>query len=250
MLPAVLGRQCIRILGDQRMTHNHRSGDVREHQEISELIPWYLNGSIGDYERQRVEAHVQLCALCRDDLAQERRIYQGMTAETAVEYMPAASLKRLQARLDGVDAAADADIPAQVPAVQKWGRRAMTWQGLMAASVAVMAVAISLLAADRWVQFRARVSAPNYYTVTNPATRAPNEVIRAVFSPTITLVELQSVLDEAQLRIIAGPTEAGVYSLAANSRRPVSSSLALLRAHAKVRFAESTQPSMGSGDTP
>jgi hypothetical protein len=75
-------------------------------------------------------------------------------------------------------------------------------------------------------------------------------VIRAVFLPTITLVELQAILDEAQLRIISGPTEAGVYSLAANSRRPVSTSLALLRGHPKVRFAESTRPSLGPGDTP
>jgi hypothetical protein len=163
--------------------------------------------------------------------------------------MPAASLKRLQARLDGVDAAASADLPAGAPAAAKQGRRSMPWQGLMAASIAVMAVALGLLAADRWVQFRARVSAPNYYTVTTPAARPPNEVIRAVFSPTITLAELQSILDEAQLRIISGPTEAGVYSLAANSHRPVSSSLALLRAHAKVRFAESSRPSMGPGDT-
>jgi Putative zinc-finger len=234
------------------MTHNHRSDDVRIHQEISELIPWYLNGSIGDYERQRVDAHLLLCAVCRDDLARERRVYQGMTAGTAVEYMPAASLKRLQARLDGVAAGASVDsaeMPVDAPAAETRGR-SMPWQGLMAASVAVMAVALSLLAADRWMQFRARVSAPNYYTVTTPVARAPNEVIRAVFSPNITLVELQSILDEAQLRIISGPTEAGVYSLAANSRRPVNSSLALLRAHAKVRFAESTQPSMGSGDTP
>jgi len=232
------------------MTHNHRSDDVRVHQEISELIPWYLNGSIGDHERQRVEAHLLLCVLCRDDLARERRVYQGMTADTAVEYMPAASLRRLQARLDGVDAAASADMAADTPAAEERSRRSTPWQGLMAASVAVIAVALSLLAADRWMQFRARVSAPNYYTVTTPVTHAPNEVIRAVFSPAITLVELQSILDEAQLRIISGPTEAGVYSLAANSRRPVSSSLALLRAHAKVRFAESTQPTVGSGDTP
>jgi hypothetical protein len=75
-------------------------------------------------------------------------------------------------------------------------------------------------------------------------------VIRAVFAPTITLVELQAILDEAQLRIISGPTEAGVYSLAANSGQPVSTSLALLRGHPKVRFAESIQPSLGPGDTP
>ncbi|MEA3197038.1 MAG: hypothetical protein QOF32_1090, partial [Gammaproteobacteria bacterium] len=83
-----------------------------------------------------------------------------------------------------------------------------------------------------------------------PRVHAPGEVIRAVFSPTITLVELQAILDEAQLRIVSGPTEAGVYSLAANSSRPVISSLALLRGHTKVRFAEGTEPTLGPGDTP
>jgi hypothetical protein len=92
--------------------------------------------------------------------------------------------------------------------------------------------------------------APNYYTVTTSTARAPDEVIRAVFSPTVTLVELQTILDAAGLRIISGPTEAGVYALAANSRRPVNSSLALLRANGKVRFAESTQPSTGPDNTP
>ncbi len=116
--------------------------------------------------------------------------------------------------------------------------------GLMAASIAVMAVALSLLAADQWMQFRApRLRRPTITRSRLPTARAPDEVIRAVFSPTITLVELQAILDEAQLRIVSGPTEAGVYSLAANSSRPVSSSLALLRGHPKVRFAESTQPS-------
>jgi hypothetical protein len=119
----------------------------------------------------------------------------------------------------------------------------------MAASVAIMAVAVSLLAADRWMQSRTRAGAV-YSTVTTSKPRVPNEVIRAVFSPTITLVELQAVLDEAGLRIVSGPTEAGVYSLAADSRRPVSASLASLRGHAKVRFAESIQPSVGPGDTP
>jgi len=88
-------------------------------------------------------------------------------------------------------------------------RRGLPWQGLMAASVAVMAVALGFLAADRWLQNRARAASPDYYTVTTPKPRAPNEVIRAVFSPDVTLIELQAILDEAQLRIVSGPTEAG-----------------------------------------
>lgn len=229
------------------MTYIQRSDD-RDHRELSALIPWFVNGSLGEQDRRRLDAHLLQCESCRGELAQDQRVYQGMTSEPAVEYMPAASLKRLQARLDGVDAKA-AGTAATAPAVRR-ARRPMPWQGLIAASVAVMAVAISLLAADRWLQYRARASSPNYFTVTTPVARAPDEVIRAVFSPTITLVELQAILDEAQLRIISGPTEAGVYSLAANSPRPVSSSLAQLRQHAKVRFAESTKPPKGSSDSP
>jgi len=120
----------------------------------------------------------------------------------------------------------------------------------MAASIVVTAVALGVLAADRWMQYRARPLPPSYYTVTAPAPRAPDEVIRAVFSPAISLAELQAILDEAQLRIVSGPTAAGVYSLAANSDRPVNASLALLRRHAAVRFAESTRPESAPSDSP
>jgi hypothetical protein len=232
------------------MTRDGRHHVSREHQEVSALLPWYVNGSIGEQDGQRVEAHLSGCADCRNDLAQEQRVYRAMTAETAIEYMPAASLKRLQARLDGIGAEDAANGAADARSAAAPGRRSMPWPRLMAASIAVMAVALSLLAADRWMGFRGAAAQPNYYTVTTSVPRPQGEVIRAVFSPTITLVELQSILDEAQLRIVSGPTEAGVYSLAAKSARPVSSSLALLRAHAMVRFAESTQASARAGDSP
>jgi anti-sigma factor RsiW len=229
---------------------DRRISTACEHEELTVLIPWYVNGSIGEDERLRLDAHLVACANCRDALAQERYVYRGVNTEPCVEYMPAASLKRLQARLDGADASARVDAPPELPVTGKPGRRSIPWQGLTAASIAVMAGAVTLLAADRWMQFHAQASAPKYYTVTSAVPRPPGEVIRAVFSPTVTLIELQAILDAAQLRIISGPTEAGVYSLAANSRRPVSSSLALLRAHANVRFAESTQPNAGPGDSP
>ncbi|MGO9513226.1 MAG: zf-HC2 domain-containing protein [Steroidobacteraceae bacterium] len=228
------------------MNFGRSTEDMRQHTEVAALLPWYVNGTLGERDRQRVDSHLRTCASCRDELLHERRVYQSMAAETGIEYMPAASLKRLQARLDSLEAKA---APSGVPVVEQSVRRTTSWQRSVAASVAVMAVALSLIAADRWMHWRARVSSPDYHTVTTSEPRSPDEVIRAVFSPTITLVELQSILDEAQLRIISGPTEAGVYSLAANSRRPVSSSLALLRRHAAVRFAEATQPNVNSGNS-
>lgn len=227
------------------MSYEQRIEDTLEHRESSELIPWYVNGSIGELDRQRIEAHLQTCAACREDVLLERHVYRSMASDAAVEYIPAASLKRLHARLDTLHAEA-----RDAPALEQRGRGSMPWQGWLAASIAAMAIALSLLAAERWMQIHDRMSSSNYYTVTTPQARPPAEVIRAVFSPSLTLVELQAILGEAQLKIVSGPTEAGVYSLAANSSRPVSLSLSLLRQHTAVRFAEITQPNARSSVAP
>jgi anti-sigma factor RsiW len=227
------------------MTYHRRSENSAEHQEVSALIPWYVNDTLADPERHRVNVHVGSCAVCRDDLALHKRLFDGIDAQPALDYMPMASLKRLQARLD----AAQAQTPSP-PMAPLEPSRSDTRRQWMAASIAAMAVAIGLLAADRWVQFEARAQQPSYRTVTTSSPRPQGEVIRAVFSPRITLVELQTILDEAQLKIVSGPTEAGVYSLASNSTLTVRSSLALLRRHSTVRFAEETLLEPESGDPP
>jgi anti-sigma factor RsiW len=225
------------------MTHNRRIENSAEHHEVFALLPWYVNSTLEEADRERVEAHLDNCTICREDLAAQQRICEAIEAQPALDYMPVASLKRLQARLDAQGESAPAPAPPQEQATNR-----TPWRGLMAASIAAMAVAVALFAADRWV-LEARLQ-PSYRTVTSSVPRPQGEVIRAVFSPTITLVELQTILDEAQLRIVSGPTEAGVYSLASNSTLTVHASLALLRQHSTVRFAEGTVPEPESGNSP
>ena len=227
------------------MTHNRRTENSAEHHEVSALLPWYVNETLGERDRRIVDAHLGVCTVCSEDLAAQRRICEAISAQPAIDYMPVASLKRLQARLDTQVESAGALAPPPEQSAHRW-----PWRGWMAASLATMAVAVSLLAAGRWVQMEARLTQPNYRTVTNSAPRPQGEVIRAVFSPTITLVELQTILDEAQLKIVSGPTEAGVYSLASNSTLTVRASLALLRQHSTVRFAERTSPEPEAGASP
>ena len=222
------------------MTHNRRTENSAEHLEVSALLPWYVNETLAEADRLRVETHAGNCMACREDLAAQQRICEAIEAQPALNYMPVASLKRLQARLDTLAA------PAATPPQEQPANR-MPWRGWMAASVAALAVAVALFAADRWV-LEQRLQ-PSYRTVTSSVPRPQGEVIRAVFSPAITLVELQTILDEAQLRIVSGPTEAGVYSLASNSTLTVHASLALLRQHSTVRFAEGTVPEPESGNS-
>jgi Putative zinc-finger len=213
----------------------HRSV-TDEHAEVSALLPWYVNGTIAEAQRLRVAEHVRACAPCRQDLECEQGLHEAMRADLGVEYMPAASLKKLAARLDELGSAAETDAGSGRGALEKGGAfMKLPWRGLAAASVVLTTAAFGLGAV--WLKSHEA----NYHTVTAAETRPSEEVIRAVFVPSITLEELQSILDEAKLRIVSGPTEAGVYSLASTSSRPVSASLGILRAHASVRFAESTR---------
>ena len=215
------------------------------HQGASELLPWYVNGTLGDEDRARIDAHLQACAACRQDLRFEQQVYAGLQAPGGIEYMPAASLKKLQARLDGAPAVP----PASAPARPRAARR-MPWAGLLAASVAALAVAVSMLAAQRLMQRGPGGLPGSYHTVTAASPRPPDEVIRAVFAPELTVEQLQGVLDGAQLRIVSGPSEAGVYSLASTSSQPVAASLTTLRRNPAVRFAETTWVVTDGGTAP
>ncbi len=226
------------------MTHKRRI-DNSQHHEIAALLPWYVNATLGARDRERVDAHVAVCARCREDLTAQQRICAAIEAQPVLDYMPAASLKRLMARLD-----AHAEPPRALAPPSGQPVRRPPLRAWLAASIAVMAVATVLWSVDRWERDDSRLTEPKYRTVTSSAQRPEGEVIRAVFSPTITLLELQTLLDEAQLRIVSGPTEAGVYSLASKSTLPVRASLALLRRHSSVRFAEGTVPEPDSGKPP
>jgi hypothetical protein len=204
------------------------------HAEISELIPWYLNGTIGLPQRRQIDAHLAACSRCRASAALEREIYAAMARSPAVQYMPSASLKLLLATMD------DADPAAPQPAGEPQRRWRARWGRAAAGALLVAGAALGI--GDRWPRSPTDSQPFGYRTVTTSVARAQDEIIRAVFSPTVTLSELQSILAEAQLRIVSGPTEAGVYSLAATSRRPVKASLAILRGHAQVRFAEASRP--------
>jgi anti-sigma factor RsiW len=220
---------------------NQMENTAAEHREIGELLPWFINGRLSEADRQRVDAHLRVCEACTDELAAQQRIYGVMSVDAEVERIPVAGLNRLRMRIDGLDAvqvssAPDPDAHGEAPAGSNWPQR----RSAIAASIALTAV--GALAALLWNQHERRIAPSNYYTVTTAAPQPANTAIRAVFAPTVTLSELQGLLDDAHLKIVSGPTEAGVYSLAMSGSASVDWSLQRLRGHEVVRFAESVLP--------
>jgi hypothetical protein len=224
-----------------------------EHQEIWELLPWLVNGRLSEIDCRRVEAHLRVCSACRAECAAQRRIYDVMSTDTAVEQMPMAGLNRLRQRIEQAERAVGLDAPSDQACPPDPSRAMLTprFRGraaAVAASVIAIGVALGMPAAWRWNQ--ARRASGAYYTVTTEAAQHPGEVIRAVFAPTATLSELQAILDDAHLEIVSGPTEAGVYSLSLTGPQSIDWSLRRLRGHDSVRFAEEVAPARASAPPP
>jgi hypothetical protein len=196
-----------------------------KHAIMWELIPWLVNGRLNGEEGAAVKAHIESCAECRGEYAQQLRIFDAMQADQSIAFASEASFQKLAARLDA------APIRPHTQYTVHW---------LAAASVIA---ALGLAAWGGWMlRAPAGAAAPAYSTLTAPPAAAGGARLRVVFTSTLTLSELTRLLHSIDARISDGPTEAGVFTLALapgrSSAAEVAQRLAALRADANVRFAE------------
>lgn len=210
------------------------------HEDVWHRIPWYVNGRADETERQRIEAHVRQCEECKAEVTIQRQVMNAIATDTRIDCMPGMSFQRLWERIRTDEAA---DVPARhptppfIPPKRVANRSVTRW---LAAAVVVEAIGLTAMAATF---FYSRDSAQpaipaEYQTLTAPAPTPSLGAIRAVFSPALVVSDLQRLLEKSGLQIVAGPTEAGVYTLATERAEDPSRALAELRANPAVRFAE------------
>ena len=197
-----------------------------EHAQVSDLIPWYVNGRLASAAAARVAAHVAGCSACQREHAEQLRLYNAMQADDSLAFASEASFQKLGARLDA---------RAQAPRLS----HALRW----AAAASILAAAgLGAWGARSWQAAPLRTTGP-YMTLTTPARVATaGSQVRVVFTPNLTMSELTRLLHSVNAYISDGPTEAGVYTLGftpqLNSAAETARRLAELRADENVRFAE------------
>jgi hypothetical protein len=221
-----------------------------QHRLAWDLIPWVLNKTASAEEARSVEDHLQHCPDCRAEFAFQRSLAGAMKPDAgtaAPDHRPA--LQRLWAQIDAQEAApAPAEPPASAPAAihsSRLLRNSLTrW---LAAAAVVEAAALALLGGELLGHRQAEASS-RYVTLSAAAPQPPPATIRAVLAPAMTVDSLQALLAHSGLQIVAGPSEAGVFSLAPSAgENPVATAqaLALLRADVNVRFAEPVGAAVG-----
>jgi anti-sigma factor RsiW len=218
-------------------TENHAA----EHQRCQRALPWYVNGTLPSDQAAQLERHLERCPRCAADLRAERAVQDQLRAGDAVMMAPQSGWQRMAERLNAADEALarGAHDTANVATPWRW-------------ATAVQAVAIiGLLVVlgrgmirdnDNAAQL-ARLQ-PSYQTLTAAPSDATRSAVRVVFRQDATVADINALLRGAAVQVVAGPTEAGVYTLGTADDGDATAATGLaarLRDDARVIFAEPTQ---------
>jgi len=209
----------------------------RIHQRIWELLPWYVNRSLGEKEVERVEAHLAVCPRCQEE---ERLCRQTAGAvRSAGESAPSPHPVQLQRVLERVE-----ESEREERGRSRW---TATLQARLAASprpvrFALVAQAAAILLLVGWLAARPGTSPPPavYSTLSDPAAApAPGVGLRVMFSPQSTERELRALLLAVRGQVTGGPSPVGVYTIEIPADGdPAAVVLARLRSEPQVAFAE------------
>ncbi len=201
------------------------------HEHCWELIPWVVNGRASDAEHRAVLTHAETCAECREELERHRLIHGQMRGTDDVIAAPNASWQKLLAQIDTQ--------PATPVSESRKARR--PW---LIAALWLQLVAIAALAGALFTSIRQ----PEYKTLSTPTPDVTDSraAVRVVFAPDAPLNKVNELLRQIDANIIAGPSEAGVYTLSASAGKDVQRIIVTLRAHPEVLFAEPSQTAVGT----
>lgn len=212
----------------------------RIHGRIWELLPWYVNDTLSERERERVEAHLADCPRCQEEESICRRTAE--VVRNAGEVSPSPHPVQFQRMLARIEAREENE--REERARGGWRRfgailsaSEATPGRLRMALVAQAAIILLLIGAVVWQQ----MLLTSFHTLADPAPApVPTVGLRVVFASRATEREIRDLLLSVQGKITEGPSSVGVYTVAVPAGRdPVEVVLARLRSEPQVVvFAE------------
>ena len=210
-----------------------------EHEIISELLPWLVNGRLSVEESARADAHLQHCDKCRSQVSHLQAINKHLTEEEAVWKPSSAHFSSILSAVDRLETASPKETKTQTslaglfkdllqtPSQIRW-----TLALESVAIVALLTVGNSSLQKNRQPDLYQTLSDSPKETLTPAMTR-----IRLLLSETMTIAELTQLLQQTDTQIRHGPTALGLFIIEV-SQDKTEQTLRLLKNHQGIRFAQ------------
>ncbi len=107
-----------------------------EHRSVDELLPWYVNKTLDDRERARVERHIATCASCQENVRLWSQVQSAVRDRSPVPFVPEPNADALLKSIDGEEH-------------RRSPGNARLLYGVAASVLIMVAVAVTLMTRDR-----------------------------------------------------------------------------------------------------
>ncbi|MEZ5650146.1 MAG: hypothetical protein R3E87_06290 [Burkholderiaceae bacterium] len=179
----------------------------RDPARLDELLPWYLNDTLSDDDREWVQAQL---SERQDELAFDRSIADTL-ARRADEVPADIGWSKLLARVRADEAPVHA-APMSTP--ESFSERVSRWCVSLLTPRMGMALAALLAAQTIGIGYLVNEQAGHEQTVYRAAVKVePVPVIRVMFVDSVTERQMREALSDTGLAIVDGPTTLGEYFL-------------------------------------
>ncbi len=218
--------------------------EADRHHHVTELVPWYVNGTLEGQDRDAVTAHLSGCPACREEVAQCQTLAAAVQSARDAAWAPRPDrLARLLASIELLEASDGrragwrlrwraglewlGDLFQRTPGPVRWG---------LAAQAALLVLVVGLAVWPGALSPRA-----SYRTLAEDGDRRVRQtLIHVVFVEEISEREMRTLLARVQGKIVDGPSAVGLYTVAVGASTPdqVMPIVTILRGDPKVRLAE------------
>ena len=177
------------------------------HAQADRLLPWWVNGTLEDEEREQVAHHLAECVQCQREVQWLRTLQAEVTSETTASTDTPRAMQRLRRRMRSAKAPS---APSPATPRRGWGRRDR-WLAWVVAAQAVIVVGLG------GVVMHNHQAVGQYRTLSSPDSRGALLVV--TFDPQMTESQMRELVRSNETRIVGGPTEAGAYLLSVSPDR-------------------------------
>jgi hypothetical protein len=230
--------------------NNQPVNPYSSHQEISLLLPWYVNNTLSALETKAVESHIKVCLTCKRELAQLNKLAYAVANTDTLSSAAQASFSQLQKRIHQHESSFEKPrIPAKSTSLQRFIANGLNFFNKPYLVPAMMALFLTASIPSYLVfdQFRGN----EYRTLSNSQNLDQSNDIKIIFADSVDRQEIKLLIQQAHGQIIDGPTKDGIYlirlqEIGKDQNRPILDTLNSLRKNTNVVFAEPAHTSLSS----
>jgi hypothetical protein len=213
------------------------------HENVSMLLPWYVNKTLHGAELNAVEQHLKVCLICKREIVNLQHLATAVNQPGTFDSAAQASFSRFKKRLQSAETEQLQIAPVVAFAKLDKQQSKVIGKHLNLSKPALALAATVLLAVllPRFINIE-QVFSNDYRTLSDAETVKTNKnELRVIFKDNTSRQTIDQILTSVQAHAIDGPNAQSLYTIGFDKLVEASQlidKLAVLRKNEHVVFAE------------